>query len=247
MPFISSSGGTGPVRPRPHRRPAASGRPAVTVRTYAPRAGAGAATCRRHRCRARRPAPPASPPSVVGAGHLLAGALAQPGHVVRPPGALHRLGLRQPLLRVGGRRLRDLERGLRVARRVDQRGDVAAGRQDEPALPAEQLGGAVAGLPRAEVVGDPGGDVGVDGDRGQVDRGPEHRRLARLGQRVADRDVDEVAVQRRAHPGGVGVPEEDVEVRRRLALQVVVDPVVPHEVVGPQPGEDLGAAAAPSR
>ena len=113
------------------------------------------------------------------------------------------------------------------------------GREDEPALPAEQLGAAVAGLPRADVVGDPRGDVGVDGHRGQVHRGAEHRRLARLRQRVADRDVDEVAVQRRAHPGRVGVPEQDVEVRRLLALQVVVDPVVPHQVVGPQPGEDL--------
>src|SRR3712207_7139031 len=38
---------------------------------------------------------------------------------------------------------------------------------------------------------------------------------------------------------GVGVPEEDVELRRLPALDVVVHPVVPDEVTGPQPGEDL--------
>ena len=65
----------------------------------------------------------------------------------------------------------------------------------------------------------------------------------RLGQRVAQGDLDEVAVQRGGHPGGVGVPVQDVERRRRLALQVVVDPVVPDQVVGPEPGEDLGQRA----
>ena len=68
---------------------------------------------------------------------------------------------------------------------------------------------------------------------------PEHGGRAGLGQRVADRHVDEAAVQPGGHPGGVGVPVEDVEGRRRLALQVVVDPVVPDQVVGPQPGEHL--------
>ncbi|MCY1226041.1 hypothetical protein D9M72_382580 [compost metagenome] len=37
---------------------------------------------------------------------------------------------------------------------------------------------------------------------------------------------------------GVVVPVEDVERGRRIAEQVVVDPVVPHQVVGPQPREN---------
>ena len=63
-------------------------------------------------------------------------------------------------------------------------------------------------------------------------------------ERVLQRDVDEVAVQRRGHVRRVGVPVEDVEGRRVLAEQVVGDPVVPHEVVRPQPGEDAGQRAA---
>ena len=44
--------------------------------------------------------------------------------------------------------------------------------------------------------------------------------------------------------GRVGVPVQDVEGGRVLAEQVVVDPVVPHQVVGTQPGEHLGQVAA---
>src|SRR6266536_964844 len=90
--------------------------------------------------------------------------LAEPGQGVRPPAAL--LGLRgtEPFLRVSGVLLVHLIAGLRVTRRVDQRGDVATGRQHEPALAAEQLRAAVAVLPRGQVVGDPSYEVGVDLD-----------------------------------------------------------------------------------
>jgi len=42
----------------------------------------------------------------------------------------------------------------------------------------------------------------------------------------------------------VRVPVQNVEGRRVLAEQVVVDPVVPHEVVGAQPREHAGQRAA---
>ena len=51
-------------------------------------------------------------------------------------------------------------------------------------------------------------------------------------------------MQARGHPGGVRVPEQDVERRWLLAEQVVVDPVVPDQVVRPQPGEHLGQRPA---
>src|ERR1022692_2656087 len=86
-------------------------------------------------------------------------------------------------------------------------------------------------------------DVAVDVDLGQIDGGTEHAGGTRLDQRVAHGDLDEVAVECRGHPGGVGVPVQDVERRRGLSLQVVVDPVVPDQVVGPEPGEHLGEAA----
>ena len=46
------------------------------------------------------------------------------------------------------------------------------------------------------------------------------------------------------HPGGVGVPEQDVERGWLLAQQVVVHPVVPDQVAGPKPGEHLGERPA---
>ena len=66
---------------------------------------------------------------------------------------------------------------------------------------------------------------------------PEHLERAGLRERVIQPDVDEVAVQPGCQPDRVLVPVEDVERGRRLAEQVVVDDVVPHEVVGAQPRE----------
>ena len=56
-------------------------------------------------------------------------------------------------------------------------------------------------------------------------------------ERVLEREAQEVAVQRRRQVRRVGVPEQDVERRRRLAHQVVGDPVVPDQVVRAQPRE----------
>ena len=78
----------------------------------------------------------------------------------------------------------------------------------------------------------------------EVDRHAEDGEGPGPGQRVLHRQVDEVGVQCGGHPGGVGVPEQDVERRRSLAEQVVVDPVVPHQVAGPQPREHLGQRPA---
>src|SRR5688572_22717213 len=128
MPFISSSGGT--ESSVPGRTATRTVRPAAVIRRTNGACGgllvidvrAGRigehllVPTERGRCR-----------------DLLAGALAQPRQVVRPPGALLRLGRVQPFLRVPGRGLRDLERRPGVARRVHQRRDVTAGREDEPA------------------------------------------------------------------------------------------------------------------
>src|SRR3954452_5703772 len=103
-----------------------------------------------------------------GGGLLLAAAIGQPVRVVGPPGSVARLRTTQPLLGVLRGLLGQLVPGLLVARRVDHRGDVPAGGQHEPGAAAEQLGGPVAALPGADVIGDPGDDVGVPVDRPQV-------------------------------------------------------------------------------
>ena len=114
--------------------------------------------------------------------------------------------------------------------------------QHEPGVAAEQLGGAVAGLPRAQVVGDAGHDVRVGVDLAEVDRSMPSIRaapgwvsalvIARSMKSRCSAAVIRVvsAFQYRMSNGrAAAVPE-----------QVVVDPVVPDQVVGPQPGEDLG-------
>src|ERR1039457_1779507 len=68
----------------------------------------------------------------VGALLLAAAAIRQPGRVVGPPGALHSLGLRQPVTVIGRVVGREPVGRLRVRRRVDHGGDVPAGGQHEP-------------------------------------------------------------------------------------------------------------------
>src|SRR5712664_2822317 len=65
--------------------------------------------------------------------------VAQPRGVVRPPRALHGRCSPLPLLGIPGDVVHDLETGFRVARRIDQRGDVPVGGKHEPDLAAEQL------------------------------------------------------------------------------------------------------------
>src|SRR5579862_1340235 len=82
---------------------------------------------------------------------LLAAALGQPARIVRPPGPMAGLRDPQPFLRVFRALLGHLVPGLLVARRVDHRGDVPAGGQQEPRPAAQQLGSPVAALPGADV------------------------------------------------------------------------------------------------
>src|SRR5580698_8876614 len=167
MPLISSSG-TRSLQPGfwPGRTATRSSRPlTMTLRTSAvvyigSRRGALYRVVLAAE-RARALAPPAAPAG-------------QPGRVVRPPGAVVRRRLRNEFIRVRRIRRRGAERRLGVARRVDQGRDVPACGQHEPDLPAEQLRRAVARLPRADVVGGAGDQVGVHVDLGQVDRRAEH-------------------------------------------------------------------------
>src|SRR6516164_3423244 len=92
---------------------------------------------------------------------LLTAALGQPARVVRPPGAMTGLRVPEPLLRVPRMILGHLVSRLVVSGRIDHSGDVPAGGQHESGAAGEQLGGPVAALPGADVVGDPGDDVAV--------------------------------------------------------------------------------------
>src|SRR5439155_19017925 len=98
---------------------------------------------------------------------LLTAVLGQPARVVRPPGAMTGLRAPEPVLRVLRVILGHLVSRLVVSGWIDHRGDMPAGGQHEPGAAAEQLGGPVAALPGADVVGDPGDDVAVPVGRGQ--------------------------------------------------------------------------------
>ena len=102
---------------------------------------------------------------------------------------------------------------------------------------AESGAGQIAALPGRDVVGAAGDHVGVAGDVLQRQRWPPI-----VGPRSAAsrRSRSAAASRNAARPEGAWcrVPVENVERRRRLAHQVVVDPVVPDQVVGPEPGED---------
>src|SRR6266568_4418569 len=101
---------------------------------------------------------------------LLTTVLGQPARVVRPPGAVTGLCAPEPILRILRAVLGHLVSRLVISGRIDHRGDVPAGGQHEPAAAAEQPGGPVAALPRADVVGDPGDYVTVTVDQRQVHR-----------------------------------------------------------------------------
>jgi hypothetical protein len=120
---------------------------------------------------------------------------------------------------------------------------VPAGAEDELAVPAEQLRGPVGAVPGDDVVGVAGDHEGVARHPAEVDRRAEHLQGA-ADEPVAQVQVQEVRVQRRRQAGRVPVPEQDVERRRVLSQEVVVDPVVPDQVVGAEPGEHLGHVVA---
>ena len=94
--------------------------------------------------------------------------------------------------------------------------------------------------PRREVVGLATDHEAVGGDPPEVDGYAEHGGVARRDELLA------IDSSRKSACSSAGIrvvsafQDEDVEGRRLLAQQVVVDPVVPDQVVGPQPGEDLG-------
>lgn len=75
-------------------------------------------------------------------------------------------------------------------------------------------------------------------DLGQIDRRAQHRQRTSLAEQVLRKNVEQLPMQLRRQPGRIVVPVKDVKSRRCVAQQVVVDPVVPHQIVGSHPGKD---------
>src|SRR3990167_1723312 len=175
---------------------------------------------------------------------LLAGVRLDPAQPLRPPAAVVLLGVVVPGARVAAE-LAALEVvGFGVARRVENALDVPAIGQNEALAATDQQARAIDRVPGGDVIVDPGDVEAVDRDLLQVDRGAADFQAAGTDQRVVFEEVDQVAMQGGRQAGVVVVPVENVEGRRLLAEQVVVDPVVPDQVVGAHPGEHPGHVAA---
>ncbi|CRI74747.1 Uncharacterised protein [Chlamydia trachomatis] len=91
---------------------------------------------------------------------------------------------------------------------------------------------------------DAGHAEAVHRDLAQVDGRAAYLQAARMAQGVVLEEVQQVAVQGGGQARVVVVPVQDVERRRFLAQQVIVDPVIPDQVVGAHPGKHLGHVAA---
>ncbi len=111
-------------------------------------------------------------------------------------------------------------------------------------MPTEHLARAIAAFPGRDVVGAARDDVAVAMDVAEAQRASADRDAAGLRQGIGLQQREEVRMQSRRKPGGVRVPVQHVEGRRLVAHEVVVDPVVEDQVVGAQPGEDLGQLLA---
>src|SRR6266568_3604026 len=166
---------------------------------------------------------------------LFTGALAQPVAPILPPGACAFLRSSLPLSGIGRVALVDEVRRLRVAWWVQQGLDVATVTQDKGDLASQQLGGCIASLPWRDVVSDACDDIGIVGHFGQINRRPQHLEGARMGKRIGFVQVEQVAMQFGGQARRVVIPVEHVKGCRILADQVIVDPVVPDQIVGAQP------------
>ncbi len=168
---------------------------------------------------------------------LLTGALAQPVSPILPPGACAFLCPRKPLFGISRVALIDEVRRLRIPWWIQKGLDVAAVTQDKRDLAPKQLRGRIAALPRRDVIGDACDEIGIVGHFGEINRRPQHLERAGMGKRIGFVQVEQLAMQFGGQTGRVVIPVEHIEGRRVVADQVVIDPIVPDQIVGAQPGE----------
>ncbi|MOA25475.1 hypothetical protein D3C78_1462000 [compost metagenome] len=162
------------------------------------------------------------------------GVSGQPGEPVIPPATGMLLGIVEPGVRV----LRQVVVGPVVAffpgGWVDHPGDMPRGAENEAFAAAEQPGAGISALPGHDVVVMGGEDVGRRIDRAQVQLHPAAVQFAGF-QVVLQIGVAQVpAVHRPRQVGAVVVPEQQVQRVWFLALEVLVDVVVPPQIVGAQ-------------
>jgi hypothetical protein len=127
---------------------------------------------------------------------------------------------------------------------VEQALDVAAVGEHERASLAEQPRRVVASAPGGDVIGHAGDHISIRPHLAHIERQAAHVEPSGMDIGVGADEVEEIGVQLGGKARGVVVPIENIEGRRRVAEQVVVDPIVPDQVVRPHPGEHAGELAS---
>ena len=79
---------------------------------------------------------------------------------------------------------------------------------------------------------------------GQIKRVSGNVERTRRSIGIGLKQLQEIAHQRRRQVGRIGIPEQDIKRRRIIAEQIVVDYIVPDQVIGPQPSKATREAAA---
>src|SRR6516165_6030263 len=161
--------------------------------------------------------------------NLFAGARMQPVPPVEPPASFPLLGGSEERIGPRGIDPPDHEGCLRVCRRIEQALKVAAVREHEGRALAHDLSRLVNALPWRDVVGDASDDVAVGLHFAHVDGLLVQRKPVGIDERIGEVEIEIVAMQTRREAGRVGVPIEDVESRRLISKQIVVDPVIPDQ------------------
>ena len=109
---------------------------------------------------------------------------------------------------------------------------------------AEQLGRTIARAPWRNMVSCAAQYEHVASHLGQVERMIGNLECSGRCIGVGFEQFQEIAHQRRRQVGRIGIPEQDVECRGIITQQVIVDHIVPDQVIGPQPGKAPRKAGA---
>ena len=87
------------------------------------------------------------------------------------------------------------------------------------------------------MIGDTGHDIPITRHLGKINRCPQQRNSTGMRERVAQSDVEHLAVQSGGQARRIVIPVEHIKRGRVLTNEVVIDPVIPNQVIGAQPGE----------
>src|SRR5215831_16858423 len=164
-----------------------------------------------------------------------AGAFIEPVAPVQPPASALLLGAGKERIRVPGSGKASDEGRLWIGWWVEKTLQMAAVRQHKGRIVAVDLGCLVDRLPRCDVIGETGDDIAVELDAPHVNDATIQFQPVWIDERIGEVEIYVVMMEARRQTGRIGVPKQNVERGRLVAEQIVVDPVIPDQIVGSHP------------